>query len=119
MVRRCFEAWDRRDVDGVVESYHEDVVFDATDITDGVYRGRSAVRKHFLEIFDAMPLHHTDLRFEESGDRVAVATRIVGEGARSGASAPAGLGYVFTLHDGAVMHVRIYRDPDDALKEVS
>jgi ketosteroid isomerase-like protein len=43
IVRECFAAWDRGDLDGVLANYAADVAVDATRLMDGTYRGQAEV----------------------------------------------------------------------------
>lgn len=109
-VRRCFEAWDRGDVEAVLAEYADEVEVDASRIAEGVYRGKDAVRAFYAEIFDSTRFTNEDVEYEVVGDRVLVLTRISGSGTRSGATFDARFGYLFTVERGAVSGVVFYPD---------
>jgi hypothetical protein len=48
VARRLAEAYNRRDLDGIVSMYSEGAVWDMSELGVGVLRGRDAIR-HFLE----------------------------------------------------------------------
>jgi steroid delta-isomerase-like uncharacterized protein len=58
LARRMFDLLNARDLDGVGELQHEDVVDDFVAV--GEFRGRPAVRKFFEDLFAAFP----DFRLE-------------------------------------------------------
>ena len=99
----------------MVAQYADDVVFDGTEVSDGVYRGREAVRRHFGDISEALAYSHTGLEFHERGDRVAVTSSVRGRGSRSGLEATAELGYLFTVREGEVAEVRLFARAADAV----
>lgn len=64
---RCWvEAWNRHDLEGVLEHFHDDATFSspvARDIgadVDGVLFGKSAIRRYWRRALENIP----DLRFE-------------------------------------------------------
>ena len=116
VVAECFRAWNRGDPDGVVAGYAADVEFDASALMEGVYRGRDAVRDYFRTIVESFTFSNEDLELIPAGARVVAITTIRGMGAASEAAVEARFGYLFTVADGRVRHVRLFSDPNEALE---
>jgi ketosteroid isomerase-like protein len=118
IVRRCFEAWDRGEIDGVVAEYSADVEVDVTSVMDGRFQGRDAVRDYFNSTLASLRFAHDELELIDAGDEVVALTRGRGVGASSGAGWESPLGYVFTLEDGLIRKMRFYLDHQQALEAV-
>ena len=58
-------------------------------------------------------------RFIDAGDRVAVFIRVVAEGGVSGLPTERRTAHVWTVQDGRLASIQIYRDRDDALEALS
>jgi hypothetical protein len=65
-VNAWLKAWNRRDVDAVLQHFHEDVVFtspiaaEVVPDSNGVVRGKAALREYWCAALKTMPF----LRFE-------------------------------------------------------
>lgn len=76
-VRSYFEAMDRRDVDAMIEHWHEDGVEDAVPL--GLLRGHDERRGFYASMFAAMPDARTTLTRLVAGEQTcAVEWRIEG-----------------------------------------
>lgn len=117
VVRRCFEAWDRGDLAGVLANYSDDVVVDATRLMDGIYRGTVAVRAYYEGIMDIFSFINDDAQVVEASDTVTVRTRVRALGAVSGAAVDGDFVYSFEVRDGLVRRVILYPDLDEARAE--
>jgi ketosteroid isomerase-like protein len=113
VVRECFAAWDRGDLDGVLANYAEDVEVDASRLLDGVYRGRPAVRGYFERIVEVFRLSNEGLSTREEQGTVFALVQMRAIGTVSGASTEAPFGYVFEVEDGLVRRVTFYPDASD------
>jgi ketosteroid isomerase-like protein len=80
LAKRCFDAWNRGDVGGVVANYHADVVFDGSGYGEGVYVGREAVRRHFEEVFESLVFRNEIEAIREVDGDVLVHVRLIGAG---------------------------------------
>ena len=118
IIRRCFEAWDHGDIDGVVAEYAADVEVDVTSVMDGRFQGRDAVRDYFNSTLASLRFAHDELELIDAGHEVVALTRGRGVGASSGAGWESPLGYVFTLEDGLIRKMRFYLDHQQALEAV-
>lgn len=118
IVRRCFAAWDRGDLEGVLAQYADDVVVDASRIAEGVYRGKRAVRAFYAGIFESTAFTNEGTEYLASGERILVVTRIAGAGLRSGAPMDAPFAYLFSVDDGAVREVVFYPDEAEGRREL-
>jgi ketosteroid isomerase-like protein len=123
IVRRMFETFNRGGSTAVENAgfLASEVVFDGTrtEIPGvGVYRGLDAVRTFFEEDwFAAFPFEDWEIQIEEpitNGDQVIVTSRQQGRGASSGAGTALTLGNIFTLRDGEIVRMQVFRRPDEA-----
>src|SRR4051794_27169105 len=119
LLRRYFEAANRRDFDDVMALYDEEVELVAPEkwLVGGVFRGKHAVGQWFgdwYRTFNGGP--HFDVReTRELGERVALAAHAVSRGGRSGVELDADYFYVFRIHDGKIVHVRFQESWQEAL----
>jgi ketosteroid isomerase-like protein len=125
IVRRVFEEFNRGGPAAAISAgfLANEVVFDGTRAEVpgvGVFRGLDEVRSFFEEDwFSAFPFEDWEIQIEEpidNGDQVIVTSRQQGRGASSGAGAVLTLGNVFTLHDGDIVRIQIFRRPEEALE---
>jgi ketosteroid isomerase-like protein len=126
VVRRSFEAFSRGGVEAVISGgfWSPEIVFDPSETGIpglGVYRGSDEVRFFFEDDwFRAFPFEEWEIEFEElidaGGDQVFAMSRQHGRGATSGAGAELELANIFTLRDGEVVRVDLYRDREKALE---
>jgi ketosteroid isomerase-like protein len=112
VVRRCFAAWDRGDLEGVLAEYAEDVVVEAA--FEGTFEGKGSVRGLFAEVFDSASFTNDDLELTADGVTVLAIVRLTGAGVRSGTPMDAPFGYLFRVEDGLVRRVVFYPDVDAA-----
>jgi ketosteroid isomerase-like protein len=123
VVRRTFEAIRRRDVDGLLALYHDDVEYlplTGTRVESGGYRGHAGVRQYFeeiTEVWDEMLPHAEDIRSVGDGVVVAIGGCAV-RGRGSGAVTDNPMAWVITLRDGKVAQHRGYRTAEEALDAV-
>jgi ketosteroid isomerase-like protein len=107
IVRRGFEAYSRRDVDGFLS--HLDSAFELHSAIVGgaegrVYRGYDGVRKWLAdsdESFDDLTIEPTE--FRDLGERVLVFGRIQARGRESGLELDSPTGWVCTVQGGKLM----------------
>ena len=119
IVRRSFELVNEVGTDAFIGGW----VFDpsGTGIPGlGVYRGHDEIRAFFEEDwfttfpFTEWEIHISDL--VDHGDRVIGISHQQGRGASSGVAATLELANVFTLRDGQIVRVQLYRDRGEALE---
>jgi ketosteroid isomerase-like protein len=126
VVRRSFEAFSRGGVEAVISGgfWSAEIVFDPSETGIpglGVYRGSDEVRFFVKDDwFRAFPFEEWEIEFEElidaGGDQVFAVSRQRGRGATSGAGAELELANIFTLRDGEIVRVDLYRDREKALE---
>jgi ketosteroid isomerase-like protein len=125
IVRRSFELFNEVGADafGSSDLWSPEWVLDAsrTGIPGlGVYRGRKEIETFFREDwFGAFPFEEWEVHVRElvdHGDRVTGISRQQGRGASSGVGAALELANVFTLRDGQIVRLELYRDLDEALE---
>ena len=116
VVRRCFEAWDRGDVDAVVREYAADVEVDLSRVIDGTFQGREAVREYFSSVFENLRFTNDDLELIDAGGQVVALARARGMGTATGVEAETAFAYVFTVRDGQVQRMMFFLDRAEALE---
>ena len=116
VVRSAWEAFTRRDNDAVFRLYDPEV--EIHDVFyDRIYRGLDGVRDYFREwvsIFDALGSEVEE--WIDAGDDVIAVLRSHGRGKRSGVPVEQHESHLWTLRDGKLRRLRIYRSRDEALK---
>jgi limonene-1,2-epoxide hydrolase len=123
IVRRTMEALNRGGPAAVTdgEFLSAEIVFDGSRAEVpgvGVIRGIDEVRAFFeQDWFAAFPFEEWEIQIEEpiaEGERVFFASRQQGRGASSGVAAVLELGNVFTVRDGKIVRMEIYKRTEDA-----
>ena len=120
IVRRGFEAYSRRDVDGFLS--HLDSEFELHSAIVGgaegkVYRGHDGVRKWLAdsdESFDDLTIEPTE--FRDLGERVLVFGRIRTRGRESGVELDSPTGWVSTVRGGKLVKAEGFLSRDAALE---
>jgi ketosteroid isomerase-like protein len=84
-----------------------------------VLRGRDGIARLLAMLEETW----TEFRFEperfiDAGDRVVVCVRVVAEGGASGVATERKTAHVWTVRNGRLSSIRIYRDRADALEAV-
>jgi ketosteroid isomerase-like protein len=117
IVRRGYEAFNRGDLDAVVELIGPDFEWlpPEQSLTAGTYQGPEAVRAEITAWTDPFQ----DFRWEiqeiiEAGDHILVAGRMSGRGKTSGAVVSVIEYHVWTIRDGRPLRMRMYHDPEQA-----
>ena len=123
VVRRIWDAWERRDSDAAVALYHPEIEWEQTANArggpgPGIHRGVEGIRRWFrdwLEAFDDYYAHAEE--FIDAGENVVVRLRQGGRGKGSGVSVemPA-FWQVYRLRAGRVVRIEIYSDRSEALE---
>ena len=118
MVRRMYEAFDARDVDGAVALVTEDMEFlpvTANLTTGGVpYRGIEGLQRYFddvARVWDDVRLYPDELR--DMGDTVVVLGRAHARGGGMVLDLPTG--WVWRMREGKICKGRVYASHEEAL----
>jgi ketosteroid isomerase-like protein len=112
-------AYAERGVEGLAETWHEDVVYEEDPLFPGggIHRGREAVMARFREYEEQ--LGHGDVTVEgveERGDVRVVVWRHTGVTPVAGLPFEHRWAWVVRLRDGRAAHIRAYFDPEEALR---
>ena len=122
VVRRVIAAVNERDIDGYLAYCTEDIELRTPwTAIEGVYEGRDAIRRFFVDLSDTSPdFRLTIERLEAVGeDRVLAFMLVSATGRASGiTSTDAPSANVYDLIDGKINRIRIFLDRDEALKAV-
>jgi uncharacterized protein len=121
-VKRGIEAFNREDVEGILEELDAEVEFQATlQVMLGgaatVYRGHEGIRELLRDLDSAFAeLHIGITEIRDLGERVVGIGRIRGRGKESGAEVESPYGIVVELKNGKGVQVSDYLDPQEALE---
>ena len=121
IVRRLWEAVERRDTEAVFAFYDQDITWrnhaDATfDLQDITYRGHEGVRRfwrEWLEPFATFEAHPE--AFIDVGDNIVVGWRATARGKASGADVEMPRWNVYKVRDGLVVGIDVFRTKPQAL----
>ncbi len=105
VVRRHLDAFNARDLDGLLSTFADDAVF-ATG--DHLVVGRRGINALFADAFRDMRAELTLLRWVAAGDTTAceLAERVT----FAGVSHDFALAGFYTVRDGALVRVKVYRE---------
>jgi uncharacterized protein len=121
LVRRVFEAINRRDVQAVLDAYHPDADMSTltSELVQGkAYRGHSGIREYFSSFADVWEELHLDPEeIRDLGDRILVIGRWTSRGKESGADVVSPAAWIFAVQNGRIVFSRAYRDADEALRD--
>ena len=116
LVRRGFEAGNRRDVEALIEVLDPEVEWHSALLMSlegeaAVYRGHEGIREFFRdldELFDKLHAEYPEIR--DHGDQVVGLGRISMQGKGSGAETESPIGTVIDLKNGKATQVRTFLD---------
>jgi ketosteroid isomerase-like protein len=120
VVRRGFAAYNRRDLDGVLENWAPDAVWDWSNsrgFDAGVYRGHGEIRafwQRFLAAFD-------EIRFEiddpvEVEDGLLIVDNVAYLRGRDGIEVQARSTFLIAIRDGETTSLTLYQTKQEALE---
>ena len=121
IVRRRYEALNRRDLEGSLQDLHTDAEVDWSEsfgVQRGTYRGIGEIRRfweEWLEVFEEIDIRPE--AFITVGEHVVVPNRGYFRG-RDGVGVDAISASVFKLRDGKIVSQRLYQDKEAALEAV-
>ena len=121
IVRRAFELWNRRDIDGALEISADDITMDWSNSigpAKGVHSGREGVRKFwtsFLEAFESMHWEAKEV-IELDASRALAVTHLQARGRGSGVEVDASGAQLWTIRDGKVQSVKLFQSKAEALE---
>jgi len=121
VVRRHRDAFNRSDLDGILQTYAPDAEVDfsrSPGVEGGIYRGRQQIREFwstFVEFWERMSV--SEDQYIDCGETVVAPARTHFWG-RDGIEVEAYGVFVVTLRDGRIIQWRLFRELGEALKEV-
>jgi ketosteroid isomerase-like protein len=120
IVRRAFEAFNVRDVDGLLRLCADDCEWVPlrAQLEGIVYRGHEGVRQFVIDMDEDWEAFRIDpVQFHEGRERIAVIGQVGARG-HSGVDVDSLAGFVFELHQGRIRRITSHSDPDAALEAV-
>jgi ketosteroid isomerase-like protein len=120
-VRRATEAYNRRDLDGIVKNYAPDAVVDWSNsrgVEAGVYRGHSEIRafvRRFLATWDEVRIEIVDGPVEVE-DGLVLAENVAYLRGRDGIEVQARSAWLVRFRDGEQTSLTLYQTRHDALE---
>lgn len=121
LVLSSIEAFNRRDLDSLLDLLHGEVEYDVTEVLfTGPHRGKDSVAEVLRGLWDLLDEMWMKAEHIEEVDAETVVV-VVHQGARghgSGVEVEARRGHVFTIKDGKIWRLKVYADPASALASV-
>ena len=120
IVRRSTDAYNRRDLDGILENWAPDAVVDWTNsrgLEVAVVRGHEAIRafmQRFLETFDEIRLELNDI--VEVEDDLLVVENVAHVRGRDGIETQARSAWLISIQDGMQTSLTMYQTKQEALE---
>lgn len=120
IIRRCYEAFNSRDLDPFGNLMHPDFEVDLSNsmgFDRGNYIGERGLQRFFQQYWDAF--ESISIEVEEligTGDAIVVIIRARGRGTESGAEVDARGPHLWLFRDGRVVGLALYEHLDEALK---
>lgn len=123
IVRSSFEAFARRDDQGTVRDYAEDVVWDMSGYTDWpggtTYRGLPAIQGFFRDwLAPWAEWRWEPIELVDAGDQVIVVGRDHGRLRGGTGTVERQVAQVWTVRDGRVVRISNYRTREEALQNL-
>jgi ketosteroid isomerase-like protein len=118
IVRRLFDAFDRRDADAMVEVMAEDVVFEPASSEREArepYDGHAGMRRYLADLARTWAEFRVTIHeYEAAGERVLVRGRVYARSVSPAFISDSEIAFIWRVRDGLVVHGRTYTDPDEA-----
>jgi ketosteroid isomerase-like protein len=122
IVRRIWEAVERRDTEAVFALYDPAIVLDNSTVPGplaGVYDGHDGVWQYsqeWRESFETESYRVHAETFIDAGERVVIGVRLTGRGKTSGAEVEMSRWNVYEIRDGLVIRIDIFESEAHALQ---
>jgi ketosteroid isomerase-like protein len=120
IVRRGTDAYNRRDLDGILENWAPDAVVDwsrSRGFDAGVFRGHDEIRAHWqrlLDAFDEVRIELVDPVEVEEG--LVVVENVAYQRGRDGIEVQARSAWLIAIRDGETTSLTLYQTKQDALQ---
>jgi ketosteroid isomerase-like protein len=122
LVEAYYPALNQRDVDAVLRLFTEDaeyLPFNVSVVEGGSYQGHAGIRKFFEDAADTWESLQAEPEvYKAKGDQVVVTGRLRCRGKQSGIDVDSPAAWVFTFRDRKATRMRVYLDPEEALRTV-
>jgi ketosteroid isomerase-like protein len=120
IVRELLEAFNRRDVDAIVERWPADAEWIPAISPGGLegttYVGPAGLRRWVAELAESWPTFEViDPKLETIGDRVLIVGRVHARGSASGVELDTPLAQLWELDDGMVRRVSAFASHEEAI----
>ncbi len=115
LVRAGFAAYNRGDLDAVLETHDVDVEY--VTLLLGNHRGKEALRRLFEENRETLTGYSLDPEeLIDAGDQVVAVVRLGGAGRVSEITLDDRIAFLFTIQDGLLIRQQTFRNKDDAIE---
>jgi ketosteroid isomerase-like protein len=122
VIERLYEAWNRGDVDAVLDVCDAEVEVRpafGVMLSSSVYRGHDGVKDWYEETYEPWAeLRAVPERFVEAGERTVVVVGLHARVAGGQVEVADEIAHVVTIHDGRIVRLDGYEDPEAALATV-
>ena len=123
VVEALFDAFARRDGDGMAELMTEDAVFEPVSTEQAErepYHGRDGIRRYLGDLARTWAEFRVTIHeYRGAGDRVLAIGRAYARSANPAFISDSEIAFVWQLRDGLVVHGRTYTDPHEAEAELA
>ena len=122
-VLRSFDAWNRGDFEGWIESCHPDMEWSPATArglegSEGTYQGRAELKRFWDQSHDVWNVQARVTEVRDLGDRALAFAQTRRTGKTSGVDLEQTLVYVFEFEDGLARRAAGYLTPGEALAAV-
>jgi ketosteroid isomerase-like protein len=116
LVRETYDAfWRRRDPEASTAHLSPDIEW-VTPLEAEPRRGPDEVAEFFSDWLSTFKDHEIEYEFRDAGNRVVVIIHLSGKGRESGVEVEMSAGQVWTVRDGALVRMEMFRTPEEALE---
>jgi ketosteroid isomerase-like protein len=116
IAQRAFDAFNRGDIDAVLELCDPEIVILDPERTGRRFEGPDGVREFFEEWLENWEEYRSEpVELAEAGDGMLVHARQTGKGRLSGIEINQDLFIAFRMRDGRFIEYRLYTEREDAL----
>jgi ketosteroid isomerase-like protein len=122
VVEQLFDAFARRDADGMIEVMAEDVVFEPASSELAArepYEGHSGMRQYLADVARTWAEFRVTIHeYHGVGERVLARGRVYARSASPAFISDSEIAFIWRVRDGRIVHGRTYTDPHDAEAEL-
>ena len=119
-IRAAYEAWSRRDIDGLLAVVHPDAEARpilGANIGTSVYYGHDGLRQWFKDLHQEWETFETRItRIDERADRAVCTFAVHARGRASGVVIDGELYHLLDMRDGHILRLEAFQDREAAMK---